>query len=88
MIRSVHYTRCARRLAKGEVKRVPMSGALVGYHVACPGCGLVRQYLAEEAGWTEATDALGVGIINATRPPKCVICRKVIVVIEGRLTVA
>lgn len=87
MLRSVPPTRCVRRLARGEVKRVPSVGRLVGYYVACPGCGFVAPYLAEEAGWIESADP-ELHLVGAERPPPCMRCRRAIGVVDGALSVA
>ncbi len=46
--------KCARKLARGEVKRCMARGrVLVGYHVACPACGWVASHLREHHDFLE-----------------------------------
>lgn len=87
MLRSAPFNRCPRKLSKGEVKRVPKGGQLVGYHVGCPGCGFVAPYLAEEAGWVEQVDADGIAIVGVDRRPTCIRCRRRIGMVDGALAV-
>lgn len=75
-------TLCPRKLKAGQIRRVPGRGPLVGFHIACPGCGFVAPYLREEGGFVELDDEVLVGV---TRPPSCVRCRRRIEFRDGRL---
>ncbi len=85
MIRSVGLRQCPRKMRPGEVKRVPLRGGLVGYHVACPSCGFVASYLREEALFKEVVDADGVVLVGIERPPPCLRCRQRIGCVDGEL---
>lgn len=48
---------CARRLQPGQVKRHPHKGPLIGFHIACPGCGYVSSH-ADDGTFTEVAGKL------------------------------
>lgn len=81
------FRTCSRELAKGQVKRCMQRGPLVGYYIACPGCGFIATYLHEDVGYVETpTDPLTYPkkLIKIERPPKCYSCKRSIsVVIDG-----
>ncbi len=78
-----HFAQCARRMPRGMVKRVPYMGPLVGYHVACPGCGFVDQWRQVDQGWIERAGMVS----GAASPPTCTGCGKRIL-IRGQTIVA
>lgn len=56
-------TRCVRRMHRGQVKRTPSRGPLVGYSIVCPACGGIRIYLHDrwkfrEGPWTVSVKPL------------------------------
>lgn len=87
-VRSAPHAACPRKLKPGEVKRVSLTGPLVGYHVACPGCRFVASYLKEEAGFVEERDELGPVLVGFTRRVVCIRCRQTIAMRNGHLEVA
>lgn len=87
-VRSEPAATCARKLRPGQVKRVPADPRyLVGYHVACPGCGFSAPYQVAEAGILEVADPDGALLVALEREPLCIRCRRRIVVRGGRLAV-
>lgn len=46
------------KLVRGEVKRLPWTGALLGYYVACPACAFRSIVLPETHVLTERADSL------------------------------
>ena len=85
MIRSLALRQCPRRMRPGQVKRVPLKGKLVGYWIACPGCGFVASYLLDEARFTESVDKDGIGLVGIDAPPPCIRCRRRIECADGAL---
>lgn len=87
-VRPQPATTCARKLKPGQVKRVPADARyLVGYHVACPGCGYSAPCLKEEGGILEAEEGGQRVLAALERQPLCLRCRRRIVVQDGRLAV-
>lgn len=89
---SVAATACAQRLRPGEVKRcMARRDPLVGYHLACPGCGFVASYLDSDVGYVEEPAFPGTQfpkvLLGFTRAPCCYRCRRELTV-EGRELVA
>lgn len=86
------YQKCSRELLPGEVKRVMQRGPLVSYFIACPACGLSAAYLHSAVGFREEPPAevpLRQGehraLVGVGDPPDCYRCRRVLVVVDGRL---
>ncbi len=99
-IRFVHPQLCTRKLVRGDVKRLFAAGPLLGYFIACPGCGFYGSYLHSEAGFTEVGPVVtsrGPGAhvaeepyrhptsLRAAHPMVCFGCRHKIVVNDGEL---
>lgn len=86
-IRSAAPKACPRQLPRGGVKRVPARGGLVGFFIACPGCGFVASYLAAEGGFVEVPDPVDGTplLIGISTPPPCMRCRRRIALTDGAL---
>lgn len=78
---------CSRKLERGQVKRVPFTGGLVGYFLACPGCGFKASYLREEGDFQEASVDGATLLVGIGRPPPCIACRKKLAMVAGKLEV-
>lgn len=71
--------RCSQTLMRGEVKRVPQTGALVGYFVCCPACGFTSSFLDEELHAEEVPDKRETSrtrALLATWPVSCLSCKR------------
>ena len=68
--------KCARRLKPGEVRRTLLNGPLVGYAIACPGCGFIetRPDLHDEMGFIEE----GGQLVGAREVYSCMLCSRVV----------
>lgn len=54
-------TKCSRKLAAGEIRRVPAPpGYLAGYHVGCPGCGVPTGHSAVDVTFSEEGESLSM----------------------------
>lgn len=64
---------CHRKMAPGFVKRTLPTGGLVGYWIACPGCGRVRAHLDSEVTFIETTPPPGGRreLLGSQRPMIC-----------------
>lgn len=74
-----HRGACPRRLPSGHVKRYPAEGALLGYYIACPGCGHHSVHVDNEGSFTEVEGAL----VSCTEPLTCTICDRVLSIAGG-----
>lgn len=93
------YKKCARFLARGEVKRNPQRGSiLIGYVIGCPACGFSAWINHEScgtqvgAGFVEDPPTSVVlapsvprRIVAMTTPQRCVRCKRTIRIVDGRL---
>jgi hypothetical protein len=82
------YQKCSRLLVRGEVKRVMQRGPLVGYFIACPGCGFSASYLDDACGYVEEPAPRFTWprkLIGIERPPMCFRCKGFICVEGGVL---
>lgn len=88
----VHVTSCPRDMAPGQVKRCMLRGPLVGYHLACSGCGFRATYLDEECGFVEELALEGhqfpKRLIGITTPPSCFRCKRRLSVRDGNMEAA
>lgn len=68
--------KCARRLKPGEVRRTLLNGPLVGYAIACPGCGFIetRPDLHDEMGFIEE----GGQLVGARESYACMLCSRLV----------
>jgi len=81
--------KCVRELDPGEVKRTLGRSYLVGYNIACPGCGWRAIYLHEEVGFIEEPADPKVfpkALVGIERPPPCMKCGGLIGAEPGFLT--
>lgn len=87
-------TRCVRKLAPGEVKRVPARGGLVGFYVCCPSCAFANMVLHEEREgaprFDEAEPSGGTPPIRSTLSlrdeTRCFRCHRTIRIRAGTIT--
>lgn len=60
-------------------------GPLVGYYIACPGCGFRATYLHDDVGYVEERAVEGSEypkrLVGLKTPPTCIRCKKTIRVI-------
>lgn len=61
------FKTCSRTLAKGECKRVPQRGYLVGFFFGCPNCGFIAPFLDEDLGYHEHDGRL----LRSARSGRC-----------------
>lgn len=76
--------KCSRKLVPGEVRRTLTKGPLVGYTMACPGCGFIetQQDLHDEIGFIEQDGVL----VGAREPYRCTLCRRTITLRNGTIS--
>jgi len=76
--------KCSRKLAPGEVKRTLTTGALVGYTLACPGCGFIetQQDLDDGMGFVERAGQL----VGARESYRCTLCRRTVTLKDGTIS--
>jgi DNA-directed RNA polymerase subunit RPC12/RpoP len=77
----VMTAKCSRRLKPGEVRRTLLKGPLVGYAIACPGCGFIETHpdLHGEMGYIERDGAL----VGAEKPYRCMLCAREVRIADG-----
>lgn len=76
--------KCSRKLTPGEVRRTLTKGPLVGYTMACPGCGFIetQQDLHDEIGFIEKDDQL----VGARESYRCMLCKRTITLKDGTIS--
>ncbi len=90
-IQVAHTQKCARKLARGEVKRVMGRGPLVGYYIACPACGFSAAYLEDtlppghSCRFVETGADAPFTLVGITNPPPCYSCHRILRVVDGQL---
>lgn len=80
--------RCPAKLDRGEYKRVPLKGPIIGIFLACPACGyrVITAVSGDDAGECGKVEDDG-GKINVERPVRCLICAKPARISNGELIV-
>lgn len=76
--------RCPAKLERGEYKRVPLRGPMIGVFLACPVCGYrCITILADELGATDPD-----GRLTVRDMVQCLICPKPAQITNGELVFA
>lgn len=80
--------RCPAKLARGEYKRVPLKGPIIGIFLACPACGYhcITAVSGDDAGERGIVED-DSGALNVEKPVTCLICAKPARISNGELTV-
>lgn len=72
---------CPRKIPPGGVKRYMHSGPLFGFILGCPACGFIEQHEHAQCDFEEA----GGQLVGAGKPPRCMACRRWLVISPGTL---
>lgn len=68
---------CQRKLLPGQVKRyLAAPRPLLGYAIACPGCGFIELHMHERHRFDEHEGALA----GVAKPPSCMVCGRTITI--------